>query len=92
MSRCKRTYELDVYQKRPGKGHHLANAVVLCRTCYERTPFSDVPRGVHEPFGDATREMALRLAGNRCQCKSSRGCHTGARAHRHPQEEPSPEP
>lgn len=90
MSRCKRTYGLDVHHRRPNKGNHLSNAVVLCRACYEGTPFHGDPAVHPEPFHEATRELALRLAGHRCQCKSTRGCHAGARAHPRPQElEPS---
>lgn len=86
MSRCKRTYGLDVHHKRANKGNHLSNAVVLCEACRESAPFHDMPGIRPEPFGEATKELALRLAGHRCQCKSSRGCHTGARAHPRPQE------
>lgn len=86
MSRCKRTYGLEVHHIRPNKGSHLSNAVVLCHACYERTPLHDVPGIEPEPFSAATKELALRLAGHRCQCKSSRGCHTRARAHRRTEE------
>lgn len=84
MSRCKRTYGLDVHHKRANKGSHLSNAVVLCRACYEGTPFHAMPGIVPEPFSQATKELALRRAGQRCQCKSTRGCHAGARAHPRP--------
>ena len=92
MSRCKRTFGLDVHHKRPNKGNHLSNAVVLCRACYERTPFHAVAGTPPEPFSEATKEEALRRAGHRCQCKSSRGCHAGARAHPRPQELEPTEP
>jgi len=86
MSRCKRTYGLEVQHKRPGKGNHLSNAVVLCGTCYDKRPFHGMPGPEPEPFTEATKELALRLAGGRCQCTSTRGCHTGSRAHTQPQD------
>lgn len=86
MSRCKRTYGLDVYPRRPGRGNGISNAIVLCRACYEKRPFAGLAGPAPETFGEATKAVALRLAGNRCQCKSSRPCHVGSRAHPRPQE------
>jgi len=75
MARCKRSDQLEVHHKRRGKGNHLSNATVLCRPCLEKTPFYGMPGPSPEAFSEATRREALRRAGNRCQCTSSRGCH-----------------
>lgn len=75
MSRCKERDELEVHHKRPGKGNRLSNATVLCRPCRAKTPFYGMPGASPEPFTEAVEQEALRRAGNRCQCTSSRGCH-----------------
>ncbi|HKI58237.1 MAG TPA: hypothetical protein VKA00_03330 [Trueperaceae bacterium] len=75
MARCKRTDELEVHHKRRSQGNRLSNAVVMCRPCYEKTPFYGLSGPAPEPFTAATTQQALLDAGNRCQCKSSRSCH-----------------
>jgi hypothetical protein len=75
MSRCNRRDDLVVHHKQRGKGNRLSNATVLCRPCLEKTPFYGLSGPTPEPFTEATRQEALRRAGNRCQCKSSRDCH-----------------
>jgi hypothetical protein len=75
VSRCKRTGDLEVHHKRRNQGNRLSNAIVMCRPCYQKTPFNGLPGPSPEPFTEETTRYALRKAGHRCECKSSRGCH-----------------
>jgi hypothetical protein len=75
VSRCKRTEDLEVHHKRRNQRNRLSNAIVMCRPCYQRTPFYGLPGPSPEPLTEETTRYALRQAGHRCECKSSRGCH-----------------
>lgn len=76
MSRCLKTTGLEVHHKDRSGGNDLANALVLCEECHEKTP-SYGEQGTSPPdFTEETKQQALRRAGNQCQCvDGQRGCH-----------------
>jgi hypothetical protein len=75
MARCTRTENLEVRHKSRIGGNWLGNAQVLCQKCHEATPDYGVPTPPALDFDDITKARALIMAGNRCQCTSSGGCH-----------------
>lgn len=75
MSRCTRTYGLEVHHIRRDGGNDLSNAKVLCVKCHAATTTFGTPGRSPEPFSQETKDRALRRAGNRCECTSSSGCH-----------------
>jgi 5-methylcytosine-specific restriction endonuclease McrA len=75
MNRCKSTTGLSVHHIRRDGGNEISNAKVLCGPCHENTSTFGTPGESPPPFSKATREQALKNAGNRCQCTSPSGCH-----------------
>lgn len=75
MARCNRTTDLDVHHKRRDGGNTLDNAEVLCQPCHKATTTFGEPGHSPEPFDEATKQAALRRAGNRCECTRTGGCH-----------------
>jgi 5-methylcytosine-specific restriction endonuclease McrA len=75
MARCTRTRDLDVHHKRREGGNTLDNAEVLCQPCHKATQTFGEPGRSPPPFDEATKQAALRRAGNRCECTRTGGCH-----------------
>ena len=75
MSRCTSTMDLDVHHKQRDGGNGMDNAQVLCQRCHESTTTYGTPGETPPPFSEATKERAIRRAGNQCECTSDRGCH-----------------
>lgn len=77
MARCTRTSELEVHHKRRDGGNGLDNAEVLCARCHQvGTSTYGVPGGESPPpFDTLTIAIALRLAGDQCECTRTGGCH-----------------
>ncbi len=75
MSRCERTWDLEVHHKRVDGGNGLNNAMVLCRTCHKNTSsWCDPNHRSPEPFSDSIKKQALERAGNRCECEKGTCC------------------
>jgi 5-methylcytosine-specific restriction endonuclease McrA len=76
MARCTRTYGLEVHHRRRDGGNGLDNAEVLCQKCHKATTTYGDPSGNSPPpFSQDTKDKALKIAGNRCQCTRTGGCH-----------------
>lgn len=76
MARCTRTRNLEVHHKRRDAGNGLDNAEVLCETCHEKgTATYGLLGPTPPPFAEDTKAMALRRAGNQCECTRTAGCH-----------------
>lgn len=75
MSRCTRTYGLEVHHKRRDGGNGIENAMVLCQKCHAATSTYGTPGTSPDPFPPSVKEAALRRAGYQCECTSERGCH-----------------
>ncbi|MCB5230001.1 MAG: hypothetical protein WCX83_02110 [Candidatus Cloacimonas sp.] len=75
MPRCHRTSGLDAYPIRPDGGNAIDNARILCRECYNASIDGGPPVFHAPPFSQATKDGALRRAGNRCECERMGGCH-----------------
>lgn len=75
MSRCTKTANLEVHHIRRDGGNGLNNAMVLCQTCHVATSTYGVPGTTPPAFPQSVKDQALRNAGNRCECTSTRGCH-----------------
>jgi hypothetical protein len=72
VARCNRTENLSVQRRRSDASNDLGNAQVLCPECSAALSV----RGMHWPaFTERTREAALNLAGNRCECTRHGECH-----------------
>ncbi len=78
MSRCARTYGLEVHHKRVDGGNGLDNAMVLCHQCHVNTSsYGDSNHISPEPFTATTKILALARAGNRCECTKGTCCMKG---------------
>ena len=76
MPRCTRITNLQVHHKRRDGGNGLDNAEVLCLACHSKgTSTYGVPGQSPKPFGDATKQEALKRARNQCECTRIGGCH-----------------
>lgn len=80
MRRCTRTQNLEVHHKRRDGGNSLNNAEVLCPRCHYATSTYGqkiTTPGVKSPppFSQLTKDIAKMLAGNRCECTRTGGCH-----------------
>ena len=75
MARCARKYGLEVHHTRRDGGNGLDNAIVLCGPCHEATSSYGKPGPTPAPFSQDTKDRAMRLAGNQCQCTRTVGCH-----------------
>ncbi len=74
MGRCTRAWPLEVYYKSRIGGNSLSNAQVLCAKCHAATPTYGKP-GEEPSFSEETKEAALNIAKNQCQCVRIGGCH-----------------
>ena len=75
MKKCIRTSKLEVHHKRTNGGNGLDNAQVLCQKCHENTSsYGDPDHRSPPPFSEATKESALKNAGNRCECTKETCC------------------
>jgi len=75
MTRCTKTYGLQVHHIRRDGGNGLDNAKVLCGPCHEETSTYGTPGDTPPNFSQETIEKALAQAGNQCECTSTSGCH-----------------
>jgi len=75
MARCTRTTNLEVHHKRRDGGNDLPNAEVLCHTCHVATSTYVMPGTSPPRFSAATRDLALLLAGYRCERTRTGGCY-----------------
>lgn len=75
MARCTGTTNLEIHHKRRDGGDDLGNAEVLCQACHSDTSTYGVPGRSPPAFSKATKDSALKRAGNRCECTRSGGCH-----------------
>ncbi len=76
MARCTRREGLEVHHTRPAGGNGLDDAVVLCSPCHTIGMLANgLPSTSPRPFDEATKQMALRRAGFRCECTRIAGCH-----------------
>ena len=75
MARCWRTRNLEVHHKRRDGGNDLSNAEVLCQPCHVATQTYGAPGRSPADFDEATKQRALTLAGNQCECTRTGGCH-----------------
>jgi hypothetical protein len=75
MARCTNTEDLGVYHKNGNGNSSLFNAIVLCRACYEAILESCPSEDTLQPFLEETKNAALRIARNQCQCTRNNGCH-----------------
>jgi hypothetical protein len=73
--RCSKRTTLEIHHKRRDGGNGLDNAEVLCHGCHVNTSSFGTPGTSPQPFSDATKEAALKRAGNQCECTKSSGCH-----------------
>ncbi|MDR2658785.1 MAG: hypothetical protein LBC27_02185 [Spirochaetaceae bacterium] len=74
MSRCTATKNLEVHHKRRDGGNGIDNAQILCHQCHENTATYGTDGKSSSPFSEATKEAALKRAGNRCECEKD-NCH-----------------
>ena len=75
MARCTKNYGLEVHHKRRDGGNGLENAEVLCQKCHEATSTYAEPGKSPPPFDQSTKDKALNLADNQCECTRTGGCH-----------------
>jgi 5-methylcytosine-specific restriction endonuclease McrA len=75
MTRCATSSSLEVHHKRRNGGNSLDNAEVLCQPCHTATSTYGTPGESPAPFDNNTKQMALKRAGNQCECERSGGCH-----------------
>jgi 5-methylcytosine-specific restriction endonuclease McrA len=75
MARCTQTSNLEVHHRRRDGGNGLDNAEVLCQKCHAATTTYGAPGPSPPDFDEATKQAALRQAGNHCQCTRTGGCH-----------------
>lgn len=75
MSRCLRTWDLEVHHKNVKAGNELDNAVVLCHKCHVNTAsYGDTNHKSPEPFSQETKDKALRRANYQCECTKGDCC------------------
>lgn len=75
MSRCKRTWGLEVHHIRIDGGNGLDNAMVLCEKCHANTSsYGDTHHKSPPAFSQETKNQALKRAGNRCECQKGTCC------------------
>jgi hypothetical protein len=72
MVRCTRTENLTVQRRRSDAANDLGNAEVLCPECLAA---KSIQARLWPPFTRETKQTALSLAGNRCECTEPRCCH-----------------
>ncbi len=75
MARCTAKSNLEVHHKRRDGGNGLDNAEVLCQKCHKATETYGTPGKSSDLFDQATKEKALKLASNQCECTHTGGCH-----------------
>ncbi len=75
MPRCTVKSSLEVHHKRRDGGNGIDNAEVLCQKCHKATSTYGVPGKSPDPFDQATKDKALKSAGNQCECTRTGGCH-----------------
>jgi hypothetical protein len=75
MAMCTRTTNLEVHHVRRDGDNDIGNARVLCKPCHAATPSYGTPGKSPTEFDQATKDRAIRRAGNQCECTSSTGCH-----------------
>jgi len=75
MSRCSRTWGLEVHHIRRDGGNGLDNARVLCSPCHEATPSYGTPGKTSSDFDQDVKDRAIKRSGNQCECTSTGGCH-----------------
>ena len=75
MARCTVKSSLEVHHKRRDGGNGLDNAEVLCQKCHKATETYGAPGKSPDPFDQATKDKALRRAGDQCECMRTGGCH-----------------
>ena len=68
MARCTCRTGLEVHHKRRDGGNGLDNAEVLCHECHVNTATFGVHGKSPEPFPQSVKDLALKRAGNRCEC------------------------
>ena len=75
MSRCCRTWDLEVHHKRIDGGNGEDNAMVLCHKCHLNTcTYGDQNHKSPPPFTQEVKDKALRRAGYRCECEKQTCC------------------
>ncbi len=75
MSRCTRTWDLEVHHIRIDGGDGLDNARVLCKKCHQNTSTYCDPNHKSPPaFNQETKDKALKRAGHRCECTKGTCC------------------
>lgn len=74
MARCPSTRNLEIHHLRRDGGNDIANAQVLCQPCHSKTASYGAPGKSPPEFDQATKDRALRRAGNQCECARG-GCH-----------------
>ena len=75
MTRCTRTWDLEVHHKRVDGGNDLDNAMVLCQKCHKNTSsYGDPNHKSPPPFTEFTKMRAFIRAGNRCECDKGTCC------------------
>ncbi len=75
MARCTHTRDLEVHHIRRDGGNGIDNAEVLCPPCHQATRTYGEQGPTPPPFDEATKQAALKRAGNQCQCTRTGGCH-----------------
>ncbi len=75
MTRCTRTRNLEIHHIRRDYGNDLDNAEVLCKPCHKGTSTYGSQGKSPPPFDQRTKDRALQLADNQCQCTRTGGCH-----------------
>jgi 5-methylcytosine-specific restriction endonuclease McrA len=73
-SRCNSTYILEVHHINRGADNTLSNAQVLCSRCHKNTPSYGKQGIIVKPFSEETKKLALKRAGNKCECVRD-NCH-----------------
>ena len=73
-TRCNSTKNLEVHHKRRDGGNGIENAEVLCSDCHAKTATYGVPGESPKPFSEFTKNLALALAGDKCEC-TRENCH-----------------
>jgi hypothetical protein len=74
MPRCTNTENLEVHHKNRSAGNGLGNAQILCQDCHGKTSTYGQPGDSPPPFSVFIKGVALKLAGNRCECDRD-DCH-----------------
>jgi hypothetical protein len=74
MARCNKTEHLEVHRRRRDQANDLGNAEVLCPECYAASAAFRKPAAGWPDFSEETKQIALSLAGRRCECTGK--CHS----------------